>query len=210
MPLFETPPLQEIEILADNRHAGGVRAMPPRDIIIHATAGTNSLKWLTTDTGSNVSVHFLIPKDGRLLRLVPDNRTAYHVGYGHIGTITNLNPTTLGVELENLNNGTDPYTDEQYRALTRLVLHWWSLYGFLPFFGHAEVDTKGKTDPKGFDWGRFNALLLAGLFALPVPRDIREELIVLDQILVDARNDASTFDHSLGNARTLIAGLLAR
>ncbi|MBA3946125.1 MAG: N-acetylmuramoyl-L-alanine amidase [Herpetosiphonaceae bacterium] len=155
--IFQTPPLMVIDQPADNLHCGGLR-LPPQFIIVHATQGTNSAHWLSTDSplSNPVSAHRLIGKDGTLWKLVPDEVQAYHAGYGVIGSIgpgeaVNFNAVSLGVELENLNDGVDPYPPAQLASCAAQIVEWWGKYGFLPVMSHAAIDWR-KTDPFGLDW----------------------------------------------------------
>lgn len=149
---------------ADSNHRGGTRALPPRVVIMHATAGTNSLAWLTTDPASEVSAHLLIDKDGDVHRLVEDAGVAYHAGvstwsvYGRAGQ-PSVNAVSLGIELENLNTGSDPYPSIQVLAAARAVYRWIQAYGFLPTVSHAAIAPGRKTDPAGFPWAEYQGYL---------------------------------------------------
>jgi N-acetyl-anhydromuramyl-L-alanine amidase AmpD len=72
----------------------------------------------------------------------------------------NANRLALGIELENLNDGKQGYTDAQYESSARQVLEWWSRFGYLPIVRHSDIDAR-KTDPKGFGWDAFAYRLLA-------------------------------------------------
>jgi len=63
----------------------------------------------------NVSIHFLIDKDGSIYRLMPDNWMARHV----IG----LNHCAIGIENVGGVNGKDDLTEAQLEANIRLVRH---------------------------------------------------------------------------------------
>lgn len=142
---------------ADAGHRGGTRPLPPKVVVMHATGGTNSLAWLTTDPDSAVSSHLLIDKDGDVHRLVEDGGIAYHAGvskwarFGTPGQPT-INEISLGIELENLNTGVDPYPTVQVLAAARAVYRWITAYGWLPTVSHQEIAPTRKTDPAGFPW----------------------------------------------------------
>lgn len=178
--LFQTPPLPIIDAPADAAHTGPKRFGSPQYIIIHATAGTDSLEWLRRASKPPVSIHRLIKKDGKNYKVVPDDHIAYHAGYSRVGVKSNLNDQ-LSIELENLNNGKDLYPDTQVDMCAAQVLEWWSLYGLLPILSHAQVDTRGKTDPKGFPWPRFYGFLLRRLHSAlgepTISEDIRKHLV---------------------------------
>lgn len=160
MGIFATPPLAIVDYPADKNHKGGP-LINPRLIVLHATAGTNSREWLAkTSSGERLaSIHRLISKDGTIYKIVPDDLIAFHVGFSMLGNDTNLNDNALGIELENLNSGTDPYPLAQLQSCAKQIVEWWGAYGYLPLLAHAQVDTRGKTDPRGFDWPLFYRLI---------------------------------------------------
>jgi N-acetyl-anhydromuramyl-L-alanine amidase AmpD len=137
--------------------------MPPKFIVLHATAGTNSLAWLTTDPASAVSIHLLIRKDGYVYRIVEDAGVAYHAGpaklypYGPPSGV-NVNVVSLGIELENLNTGNDPYPVVQIEAAAVAHARWEGLYGNLPIVSHASIQAN-KSDPAGFPWETYRQRL---------------------------------------------------
>jgi N-acetyl-anhydromuramyl-L-alanine amidase AmpD len=151
-------------VAADSNHRGGTRPLPPRVVVMHATAGTNSLAWLTTDPNSAVSAHLLIDKDGDVHRLVEDAGVAYHAGvsqwskFGGPGQ-PSVNWVSLGIELENLNSGSDPYPTAQVLSAARAVYRWWGAYGYLPTVSHMQIAPTRKTDPAGFPWGLYQTYL---------------------------------------------------
>lgn len=164
MTIFATPPLHVTTVHADANHFGG-RRQYAQYICMHATGGTFSLPWLTTTSplSNPVSVHRLIDKVGKISKLVNDDEQAWHAGYGVIGPIgpnaaTNFNVVSLGIELENMDDGVDTYPPAQLEAAAAQVVEWWGVYGYLPVVAHAQVDTR-KTDPAGFPWDDFNVRL---------------------------------------------------
>jgi hypothetical protein len=114
-------------------HASHRQGAPLLAIVLHHTAGTDSLSYLThNDAG--VSTHVLIPKDGTLIRMVPDALAAHTVGFSTLGlylagTAHNPNLCTLNIEIENRGDGVDPYPEVQVAAVvfsgTHLVGHVW-------------------------------------------------------------------------------------
>lgn len=155
MAIFATPRLRIMDLPADDRHVSPGR-LQPRLIILHATAGTDSRAWLTTDPRSVVSIHRLIAKDGMIYKIADDHTICHHVGFSQIGRERGLNDISLGIEFENRNTGRDPYPLEQVDAGAAQIVEWWGVHGFLPILSHAQVDaphTGGtKTDPAGFPW----------------------------------------------------------
>lgn len=160
---FTTPPLDIIDAPADHRHYSVALPLVPRRIVLHSTQGTNSLGHLTHDSTPPVSVHRLIDRQGQIYKIVPDNAIAFHVGfstlfpYPHHG-LTNANYTSLGIELENLNNGKEAYPREQLLSCVAQILEWYGAYGYLPVVSHADLDPR-KRDLATFDWETFMGMV---------------------------------------------------
>lgn len=121
-------------------------------IVIHATAGTDSLDWLTS-TSSGVSSHYLISKVGTIYQLVKDGDVAWHAGLSSWNGKTNINRYSIGIELENLNTGKDPYPEAQIKAVVDLVVMLRLKYNIIAnnVVAHYEISPGRKSDPKGFD-----------------------------------------------------------
>jgi N-acetyl-anhydromuramyl-L-alanine amidase AmpD len=91
--------------------ANCVRWRGPRGLIMHGTAGTNSLSWLAGGTvGSSwASIHYLLPRDDyTVYKMVPDGYAANHAGVAgwHDPALVgvNLNSCFYGIECEDLQN----------------------------------------------------------------------------------------------------------
>lgn len=125
-------------------------------IVAHGTVGTDSRAYLSRGgdlpdgSDKKVSIHALIQKPGDpIYRYVPDERGANHAGYGTMpAPWTSINPNlcTLGFELENLQDGKDPYTDTQLLAMGWLINQWRAKWGPLPIFRHEDLDPTRKHD----------------------------------------------------------------
>jgi hypothetical protein len=139
-----------------------------RAIVLHATAGRypGDYGWLRQggSTTAPVSIHYYIRKNGDISRMVDDADIAWHAGrstwaidgqqvpYG-IG----LNPYSLGIELENMNDGDDPYPQPQYDAAVWLVRKLVGIYDIpqSQLVRHLDIAPGRKTDPAGFPWELF-------------------------------------------------------
>lgn len=137
-------------------------------LVLHATAGTarSALAWLTS-ASSQVSTHYLIDKTGHIYQLVLDERAAWHAGAARWNGETAINDISLGIELENANDGKDPYPVEQCRALielarTKVVQYRINLDNVVRHLDVA-IPKGRKTDPVGFLWSQFKADLSAAL-----------------------------------------------
>lgn len=127
-------------------------------LVIHATAG-NAKSAIThlTSRESAVSAHYLIDKRGKVYRLVPDKFAAWHAGISAINGETRINEQSIGIELENNNDGKDPYTKAQLDAL--YTRSWDLIHRYkIPrsrVVRHMDIAPKRKSDPVLFPWGWF-------------------------------------------------------
>jgi len=133
-------------------------------LVLHATAGSfaSSLGWLCSPL-SRVSSHYLIDKGGRIFQLVADEQAAWHAGRARWRGETAINELSLGIELENANDGRDPYPKVQVDALVELARDKVHDYHIAPDMVARHLDIAvpqgRKTDPAGFGWERFTSEL---------------------------------------------------
>lgn len=147
----------------DLESAGGPRNVSRAGIVLHATAGVNSLAWLQRvepHPKLRSSADYLIPPNGDILQITPVGRYAYHVGQATWRGLTNadnlLNKVLVGVEVESLDVPDSRYTNEQYIALAALVRVLLTRHR-IPLVNirtHAEIAVpRGrKTDPAQLSW----------------------------------------------------------
>src|SRR5687768_16509883 len=75
----------------------------PKFIIMHFTTGTKMESTINhfKDPSSGVSTHLLIGRDGRVVQFLPFDRIAHHCGFSWWEQQSNLNKSSIGIELEN-------------------------------------------------------------------------------------------------------------
>lgn len=101
-----------------------------------------------------VSPHYIIDRDGKILQLVEEKNIAYHAGVAKLPDgRTNVNAVSIGIEMLNDDAG-DAYTDKQYAALSSLIADIKKRYAIRYVLGHDDVAPGRKTDPWNFDWKR--------------------------------------------------------
>ena len=133
-------------------------------IVLHATVGSfeSARSWLCSPS-SDVSSHYLISKQGETLQLVADEYRAWHAGVSSWQGTADVNNFSLSIELENANNGADPYPDAQLAALSNLCKILLADYHLTPeaIITHAmcALPQGRKSDPKGFPLHLFRASL---------------------------------------------------
>jgi N-acetyl-anhydromuramyl-L-alanine amidase AmpD len=143
-------------------------------IVLHATVGSarSALAWLT-NPAPRVSAHYLIDKSGHIYQLVADEYCAWHAGRASWHDQTAINELSLGIELENANDGRDVYPPAQIGALQQLVQAKVTQYRIAPDMITRHMDIavpRGrKTDPAGFPWVEF----IGQLFPQVPPPDNR-------------------------------------
>ncbi len=124
----------------------------PNFVIIHHTAQNSCDETLRAfaDSGREVSAHYLICKDGTIHHLVSDYLRAWHAGNSKWGNLTDLNSSSIGIELDN--NGFEPFPDAQMTALMSLLPALKDTFKIpvANFIGHADVAPGRKNDPSVF------------------------------------------------------------
>jgi N-acetylmuramoyl-L-alanine amidase len=151
------------------------RRGPPDMVVLHYTgmdSGEAALE-RRRDPAAKVSAHWMIEEDGRLYRLVPEERRAWHAGVSFWKGERDINAVSIGVELVNPGHefGYRPFPEPQILALLTLldeIRTRWSVPN-ARILGHSDVAPTRKTDPgELFPWA---ALAAAGhgIWAEPPP-----------------------------------------
>ena len=177
-----------IDYLGDGYNFSWAQEYPPEMVMIHFCSAVVSNPEDPYDLQSvrqtfvkaDVSIHYLIDREGNIYCYVPENRVAWHAGPGDWQGIekykNNMNRYSIGIELMAIGSyedmsiyltkeqydALDPawigYTDAQYTALEGLVADICQRYD-IPMdrshiIGHEEYASQ-KNDPgELFDWSR--------------------------------------------------------
>jgi len=127
----------------------------PNFVVIHHTAQDSLAQTIKTffSTKAGTSAHYVISRDGKVVHMVNDYLRANHAGASKWGKDTDLNSSSIGIELDN-NGLTDPWPDAQVNSLLKLLATLKKTYGIptANFIGHADIAPKRKNDPKNFPW----------------------------------------------------------
>jgi N-acetylmuramoyl-L-alanine amidase len=130
----------------------------PNFVIIHHTAQGSVEQTVRTFhlERTGVSSHYVIGRDGEIIQMVHDLYRANHAGAGKWGNDTDLNSSSIGIELDN-NGLTDPWPDVQIDALLRLLAQLKDKYKIpqANFLGHMDIAPTRKIDPSRFPWKKF-------------------------------------------------------
>ncbi len=118
-------------------------------------------------THANTAVHYLLARDGTLIKMEADNKIVNHAP-GHWGEQTTGTPPkpvdtqdiAVGIEVSKFHDDPNPYTDAQYAHLLWLLGEYVTTGGLHPLdiVGHSDVKDSGKDDPGlTFEWSRLEA-----------------------------------------------------
>lgn len=144
------------------------RTLPVSMLVLHYTGmedAAGAIAWLT-DPEKKVSSHYVVAEDGQVLRLVPEEKRAWHAGRSLWRGIDDVNSASVGIEIVNPghDHGYRPFPEAQMEALIPLIADIVDRHGIAPanVVGHSDVAPQRKVDPgELFDWERLARLKLA-------------------------------------------------
>jgi len=119
-------------------------------IVLHADASPNEkgcLSWLQSSE-SKVSYHALVGRDGKVYTVVPYDRRAWHAGKAEWNGHKDVNGISVGLCFSNKNDGKEPLTEAQQKAMKVLIADVRRKYGQIPVTTHAQVAPGRKNDPE--------------------------------------------------------------
>jgi N-acetylmuramoyl-L-alanine amidase len=118
------------------------------------------------DPAAKVSCHYLVAEDGTVLRMVAEDKRAWHAGRSHWREVTDVNSASIGIEIVNPGHewGYRPFPDEQMAALIPLVADIKTRHAITRgnVVGHSDIAPARKRDPgELFPWASLAKLRLA-------------------------------------------------
>ena len=128
-------------------------------IVIHYTgmqSKIESIKRLSSPK-HKVSCHYLIDRKGQILKMVDDNKVAWHAGKSKWKNYNNLNKSSIGIELVNKGHefGYEKFTISQVNNLIKLCQNLKKKYKIKNsnIVGHSDIAPLRKRDPgEKFPW----------------------------------------------------------
>ena len=124
-------------------------------VVIHHTT-LNSVDEgieVLTSRKEAVSSHYLVGREGSIVQLVDERKRAWHAGESWWGGNTDINSSSIGIELDN--NGEEPFPAVQIEALKKLLADIGRRHKVprANYLAHADVAPARKDDPSGyFPW----------------------------------------------------------
>ncbi|WP_037488250.1 N-acetylmuramoyl-L-alanine amidase [Sphingomonas phyllosphaerae] len=144
------------------------RSLPISMIVLHYTGMKTAQEALDRlcDPAAEVSCHYFVDEDGTIMRLVSDDKRAWHAGASHWRGVTDVNSASIGIEIVNPghDHGYRAFPEPQVEAVIRLVAHLKDRYEITRgnIVGHSDVAPLRKRDPgELFPWHRLARLRLA-------------------------------------------------
>jgi N-acetylmuramoyl-L-alanine amidase len=138
------------------------RGQAPIDmIVLHYTGmldGAAALSHLTGEAGE-VSCHYLVHENGRIVQMVPEKLRAWHAGVSHWRGESDINSRSIGVEICNPGHdyGYRPFPDEQIGAVMALCADVTKRHPIPArnVVAHSDIAPARKCDPgELFPWHR--------------------------------------------------------
>lgn len=150
----------------------------PDAIILHYTGmptAEGAIERLC-DPASEVSCHYLVLEDGRLVQLVSEARRAWHAGAGSWKGETDINSASIGIEIVNFGHDGNlpPYPPRQIEAIAALCSDIAARHAIAPerILAHSDVAPRRKRDPgEHFPWRHLNDLGVGHYVTPDPPRD---------------------------------------
>lgn len=141
------------------------RALPVTMLVLHYTGmedGAVAISRLRS-ADSKVSSHYVVAEDGQVLRLVDEEKRAWHAGRSFWRGVTDINSASIGIEIINPGHefGYRPFTDQQMDSLIPLVADIVARHKIKPpnVVGHSDIAPSRKQDPgELFDWEKLARL----------------------------------------------------
>jgi N-acetylmuramoyl-L-alanine amidase len=144
------------------------RSLPITMIVLHYTGmqdGASAIARLR-DPAAKVSSHYLVEEDGTVVRMVAEDKRAWHAGASRWRGIEDINSASIGIEIVNPGHdfGYRPFAEPQIAAVARLVAGIKDRYAITRgnVVGHSDVAPTRKRDPgELFPWSTLAKLRLA-------------------------------------------------
>ncbi|MGM4986825.1 N-acetylmuramoyl-L-alanine amidase [Tardiphaga sp. 841_E9_N1_2] len=146
--------------------------------------------------GTDVSAHYIVLEDGRIVQTVPEAKRAWHAGVGFWAGEEDINSCSIGIEIINRGHdwGYPDFPSRQIAAVTALCRGIMLRHDLQPHrvLGHSDVSPSRKKDPgEKFPW---HSLANSGVghWVMPAPI-VRGETMKLGT----AGDDVLALQHAL-------------
>ncbi len=128
-------------------------------IVLHYTGMLDAMGALDLlcASGSEVSAHYFVFEDGRIVQMVQESRRAWHAGTAFWAGETDINSCSIGIEIANPGHeyGYPDFPKRQIAAVTTLCRSIQTRHTVRPerVLGHSDIAPARKRDPgEKFPW----------------------------------------------------------
>lgn len=154
---------ERAEVCPSPNHGERVGVERPDILLLHYTgmpSAEGAQAWLCAPQ-SQVSSHYLVHEDGRVVQMVPEERRAWHAGKSIWGGETDINSRSIGIEIANAGHpgGLPDFPEKQIESVIELCLECVNRHGIAPerVLAHSDVAPIRKVDPgENFPWDRLH------------------------------------------------------
>jgi N-acetylmuramoyl-L-alanine amidase len=147
------------EVVPSPNHGERKDGRRPDLILLHYTGmqHPNAALALLTRSGSEVSAHYFVFEDGRVVQMVEEGRRAWHAGVSSWAGETDINSRSIGIEVANPGHdyGYPDFPARQIAAVTALCRGILTRHAIPPerVLAHSDVAPARKQDPgEKFPW----------------------------------------------------------
>lgn len=179
----------------------------PDLIVLHYTGMPSADEALQRlcDPAAQVSAHYFVFEDGRVVQMVPERMRAWHAGVSCWRGERDINSRSIGIEIANPGHefGYPDFPERQIEATLGLCGDIAARHGIgrQGLVAHSDVAPARKQDPgEKFPWARFAAAGL-GLWVEPAPLSFAGPELGpgrSDRIVETLRNDLQTLGYEAG------------
>ena len=135
------------------------RTLPVSMLVLHYTGmitGPAALAHMQSKA-AKVAAHYMVEEDGRIFRLVAEDKRAWHAGVSYWRGLTDVNSASIGIEIVNGGHdfGLPRFPDAQIKAviaLSRDIMRRHKISDF-NVVAHSDIAPERKQDPgEKFPW----------------------------------------------------------
>lgn len=166
------------KVFPSPNHGERANGRRPDILLLHYTGMPDAGEALQRlcNAAAEVSAHYFVFEDGRVLQLVPEARRAWHAGRSHWAGDSDVNSASIGIEIANPGHegGLPPYPEAQIEAVTALCRDIVARRSIPAerVLAHSDVAPARKEDPgELFPWQRLHG---AGVGHWVEPAPIRD------------------------------------
>jgi len=182
-PAFPAESCVVAEVRPSPNHGERKDGRRPDMILLHYTGMQDAVGALERlcAFGSEVSAHYFVFEDGRIIQLVQENRRAWHAGAAFWSGETDINSCSIGIEIANPGHdyGYPDFPKRQIAAVTTLCrsIQTRNVIPPMRVLAHSDVAPTRKQDPgEKFPW---RTLYDSGVGHWVKPALLTEEGLVL-------------------------------